>query len=51
MIPIANATLVNEEEVVEAKPVLEGFQALVQNKKRFKYLVASFLLVLLAVIM
>jgi Kringle domain len=47
--PITNAALVNEEEVVEAKPALECFQALVHNK-RFKYLVAGFLLILLSLI-
>ena len=47
--PVANATLVTEEDVVEAKPALEGFQALIHNS-RFKFVVFAFCVILLLVI-
>lgn len=46
---IHTATLVEHEEVVEAEPALKGFKAIVTNRK-FKYLAALFLIVLLAIV-
>ncbi|CAB9514790.1 Apolipoprotein(a) (Fragment) [Seminavis robusta] len=46
---LANATLVDDEEVVEARKAPEGFKAIVANK-RFGYLVAGMVIVLLVVI-
>lgn len=54
--PLLNARLVEESEnnndppeIVEAKPALEGFAAILRNRQ-FKYVAAGFLLILLGVV-